>query len=131
MNKNGKHQEELPILRPLSDDKDSLILCPPEGESKIKQPEEILEKQDKSDNNKNDKNDKNRKILGQNSKLMTNLSAVESRLKIMMAGISVGVFESLQKEMLSCEEARGTGTFLFLFYFVKEKCIYFYFIYFY
>ena len=83
-----------PILRPLSDDCDSLILCAPEGEDK-----------DKMHNNHN------KSKSASNPQVNTNLSGVELKLKNMLSNISIKMYESLHKEMLNCEEARSLGTF--------------------
>ena len=99
---------ELPILRPLSDDSESLILCEPEGNNKEKT--QIISKTmgQKSGLNSgincgiNSENFENSEII---------ISAVENRLKNMLSNIAIKIFGSLQKEMLSCEEARSTGTF--------------------
>ena len=83
-----------PILRPLSDDCDSLILCAPEGEDKDK----IQSSQNKSK-------------VASNPQVNINLSSVELKLKNMLSNISIKIYESLQREMLNCEEARSLGTF--------------------
>lgn len=81
--------EDIALLRPLSDDPESLILCPTEGDSK-----EMLTVERK-----------------EHSSSSAVLSVVESRLKSMLANIAVIVFESLQKEMRVCEGSRFAGSF--------------------
>ena len=83
------NDEDIALLRPLSDDPESLILCPTEGDSK-----EILTVERK-----------------EHSSSSAVLSVVESRLKTMLANIAVIVFESLQKEMRVCEGSRFAGSF--------------------
>ena len=87
----SKKVEDLPILRRLGDDPDSLIICPSE-----------------SDHIPTVKNDQNgNKING----LSASISAVEGKLKVMLTGIALKIFESLQKEMAKCEGCRVLGTF--------------------
>ena len=85
----GKEEEDIALLRPLSDDPESLILCPTEGDTK-----EILRFEKRENSNGGGV-----------------MSVVECRLKTMLASIAVIVFESLQKEMKLCEGSRFTGTF--------------------
>ena len=89
----SKKVEDLPILRPLGDDPDSLIICPSESDNS----QISTIKKSESDN----------KI----SELSVTISAVEGKLKLMLAGIALKIFESLQKEMTQCEECRTLGTF--------------------
>ena len=86
-----KKAEDLPILRPLRDDSESLIICPSEGGNSEVSPV------------------KNGKTS--NSSLSGPISVVESKLKAMLGNIALKVFDSLQKEMISCDDARSAGTF--------------------
>lgn len=86
-----KKAEDLPILRPLRDDSESLIICPSEGGN-------------------------NETCLLKNAKAYDPspsgpVSVVESKLKAMLGNIALKVFDSLQKEMTNCEDARAAGTF--------------------
>lgn len=86
-----KKAEDLPILRPLRDDSESLIICPSEGGNSEVSPV------------------KNGKTS--NSSVSGPISVVESKLKAMLGNIALKVFDSLQKEMISCDDARSAGTF--------------------
>lgn len=88
-----KKVEDLPILRPLGDDPDSLIICPSESDHC-----QLAPIKDNQNGNKL-------------NEISASLSTVEIKLKTMLAGIALKIFESLQKEMTNCEECRTLGTF--------------------
>jgi Transport protein Trs120 or TRAPPC9, TRAPP II complex subunit len=86
-----KKSEDLPILRPLRDDSESLIICPSEGGNSETSPL------------------RNGKTY--NTSPSVPISVVESKLKSMLGNVALKVFDSLQREMMNCDDAKTAGTF--------------------